>query len=69
MRHEPEDTASCIEGHGDPREYVMGECGDGSTALCCGWCSLAVPNHLPWCDEQAASAPTSEQPADADREG
>jgi len=48
----------------DPREYVMGECGDGSTALCCGWCSLAAPNHLPWCDEQAASAPTSEDTSD-----
>lgn len=33
----------------------MGECGDGSMALCCGWCSLAAPNHMPWCDEQAAA--------------
>lgn len=43
----------------DPREYVMDECGDGSTALCCGWCSLAVPNHMPWCDEQAAARSTA----------
>ncbi len=38
----------------DPREYVMGECGDGSMALCCGWCSCVAPDHLPWCEEQAA---------------